>query len=54
MEKWLRAALDYIPRWIEFQMRLTEQPGCSIAVAQRGKLVLEQAFGHADLRAASR
>ena len=49
MEKWLRAALDYVPRWIEFQMRLTEQPGCSIAIARRGKLVLEQAFGHADL-----
>ena len=51
MEKWLRAALDYVPRWIEFQMRLTEQPGCAIAIARRGKIVLEQAFGHADLPA---
>src|SRR5260370_15046084 len=49
MHKWLPAALDYIPRWIEFQMRQSEQPGCVIAVADRGKLVLEQAFGHADL-----
>ena len=49
MEKWLRAALDYVPRWIEFQMRLTEQPGCAIAIARRGTVVLEHAFGHADL-----
>ena len=49
MHKWLPAALDYIPRWIEFQMRQSEQPGCVIAVADHGKLVLEEAFGHADL-----
>ena len=49
MHKWLPAALDYIPRWLEFQLRQSEQPGCVIAVADRGKLVLEQAFGHADL-----
>jgi D-alanyl-D-alanine carboxypeptidase len=45
----LSAALDYLPRWIEHQMRVTEQPGCAIAVAHRGKLVFEAAFGHADL-----
>jgi CubicO group peptidase (beta-lactamase class C family) len=49
MHKWLPAALDYIPRWIGFQLRQSEQPGCVIAIADRGKLVLEQAFGHADL-----
>ena len=49
MERWLAAALDYIPRWLEFQMRLTEQPGAIIAVARRGEIVLERAFGHADL-----
>ena len=48
MDKRLRAAIDYIPRWIEHQMRLTEQPGCSLAVAHKGKVVLEAAFGHAD------
>lgn len=47
--RWLTAALDYLPRWIEHQMRLTEQPGCSVAVAHKGKLVFEAAFGHADL-----
>jgi len=49
LDKWLGAALDYIPRWIDYQMRLTEQPGCSVAVTHKGKLVLEFALGHADL-----
>jgi len=48
MEKWLGAALDYVPEWIDFQMRLTEQPGVVIAIRDEGKLVLERAFGHAD------
>jgi D-alanyl-D-alanine carboxypeptidase len=49
MDKWLSAALDYIPRWLEFQLRHTEQPGCVIAAAVDGEIVLRQAFGIADL-----
>lgn len=49
MKQWLAAALAYIPRWIEHQMRLTELPGCALAVAHQGRLVLDTAFGHADL-----
>jgi CubicO group peptidase (beta-lactamase class C family) len=49
MDKWLEAALDYIPDWLQHQMRVFEQPGCVIAIAQRGRIVLERAFGHADL-----
>lgn len=49
METWLRAALDYVPSWIAHQLRQSEQAGCSLAVAHRGEVVLEQAFGHADL-----
>jgi CubicO group peptidase (beta-lactamase class C family) len=49
MERWLGSALDYIPRWIEFQMGMSQQPGCVIAIAHRGAIVLEQAFGVADL-----
>ena len=48
MESWIKAALDYIPRWLDYQMRESEQPGCAIAVAHKGRVVLEQAFGHAD------
>ncbi len=47
MEAWLKAALDYIPRWLEYQLRVTDQPGCVIAVAHRGRIVLDQAFGQA-------
>jgi CubicO group peptidase (beta-lactamase class C family) len=49
MDHWLRHALDYIPRWIEFQMRMSQQPGCIVAIAHRGAIVLERAFGCADL-----
>jgi CubicO group peptidase (beta-lactamase class C family) len=49
MEKWLGCALDYIPRWIEFQARMLQQPGCIVAIAHRDKVVLEQAFGSANL-----
>ena len=49
MEKWLPAALDYIQSWVEFQMRQSEQPGCVVVVARRDKIILERAFGHADL-----
>src|SRR5689334_6743637 len=49
LDKWMGAALEYLPQWIDHQMRLTEQPGCSLAVAHKGKLVFEAAFGHAHL-----
>ncbi|HZO01878.1 MAG TPA: serine hydrolase domain-containing protein [Burkholderiales bacterium] len=48
MSRWLNAALDYLPRWVEYQLRLHQQPGCVLAVAHRGRVVFEQAFGHAD------
>lgn len=47
--KWLRPALDYIREWVEFQMRQHEQPGAVIAIAHQGRIVLEDAFGAADL-----
>ena len=47
---WLGAALDYIPQWIEFQVRQHEQPGCVIAIAHRDRILLEAAFGVAHLR----
>ena len=49
MDRWLASALDYIPRWLEFQVRAAQQPGCIVAIAHRGAIVLERAFGHADL-----
>jgi CubicO group peptidase (beta-lactamase class C family) len=49
MDNWLKPALDYIPQWLEYQMRESEQPGCVIAIVHQGKLVLERAFGYADI-----
>jgi CubicO group peptidase (beta-lactamase class C family) len=49
MPAWLKSALDYIPDWLAFQMRTSERPGCAIAIAHRGRVVLERAWGHADL-----
>ena len=48
---WLAPALAYIPQWIGYQMRISEQPGCAVAIAHRGVLVHESAYGHADLAA---
>jgi CubicO group peptidase (beta-lactamase class C family) len=49
MEPWLQSATGYIRDWLEFQLRASEQPGCIVAVAHRGKVVAEYAFGHANL-----
>ena len=49
MKKWLNAALDYLPRWLQFQLRHHEQPGCVVALAYRDRIVLEESFGYADL-----
>jgi D-alanyl-D-alanine carboxypeptidase len=48
-ENWLGPALDYIPQWLEHQMRQSEQPGCVIAIVHQGRVVFERAFGHADM-----
>ena len=49
MDAWLKAAVDYIPDWLDYQMRQSGQPGCVIAIAHKGRVVLEKAFGVADL-----
>lgn len=48
MRKWLEGAIDYADQWLEFQMRLTRQPGCVFAVAYKGRLVFEKAYGYAN------
>jgi CubicO group peptidase (beta-lactamase class C family) len=49
MEPWVQSAIGYIRNWIEFQVRGSQQPGCIVAIAHRGKMVAEYAFGHANL-----
>ena len=31
---WLRAALDYLPQWLDLQLERYRQPGCSVAIAR--------------------
>jgi D-alanyl-D-alanine carboxypeptidase len=54
MTEWLKAALDYIPRWLEFQLQHTQQPGCAVALAHQGEIVLDQAFGVANVTTGAR
>jgi D-alanyl-D-alanine carboxypeptidase len=49
MDEWLRDALGYVPSWLGYQMRRSEQTGCLLAIAHKGEIVLEQAFGVASL-----
>jgi len=49
MDRGLKDALDYIPTWLDYQIQSTRQPGCLLAVVHRGKVVLERAFGVANL-----
>jgi D-alanyl-D-alanine carboxypeptidase len=49
MTPWLAPALDYVSSWLAFQHRHQQQPGVAIAVAEGDRLVLEAAFGQADL-----
>lgn len=49
MESWLPPAMSYMRHWIEFQVRASQRPGCIVAIAHRGKIVAEYAFGHANL-----
>lgn len=49
MKPWLDPALDYVSKWLAFQLRHHGQPGCAVAVASEDRIVLEAAFGTADL-----
>jgi CubicO group peptidase (beta-lactamase class C family) len=49
MDNWLKPALYYIPQWLDYQMRELEQPGCVITIVRQGRVVLDQAFGYADI-----
>lgn len=50
MDEWLKAALDYITCWIDYQMQVSGQPGCVVAFTHKGNVVFEKAFGMADLK----
>jgi CubicO group peptidase (beta-lactamase class C family) len=49
MPNWLQPALAYIDSWIELQARDARLAGLSLAVAERGRVVLERAYGLANI-----
>jgi CubicO group peptidase (beta-lactamase class C family) len=49
MPSWLDPGLAYARSWLAYQMRKTEQPGCSFAISYKGKIVLTEALGSANL-----
>ena len=54
MHAWLRWALAHTGEWLDYRMRQTEQPGCVVAVAHKGRVVFERAYGHANLNTGER
>lgn len=46
---WIAPALAYLETYLDYQMRLTEQPGVALAVVHDGTLLLDIARGHASL-----
>jgi CubicO group peptidase (beta-lactamase class C family) len=49
MEDWLQLTAAYIPTWIDYQLRRSDQVGCLLAIIHEGELVLEYAAGSANL-----
>ncbi len=49
MPNWLQPALAYVDSWLELQVRRARLPGLSVAVAERGRVVLERAYGVANI-----
>ena len=49
MDAWLHYAAEYICDWLEFQLRASQQPGLIVAIAHRGEILIERAYGTADL-----
>lgn len=45
----IRTALDYVPSWVEFQLRYMPFVGAQVAVRYDGELLLDMAVGKADL-----
>ncbi|MBO9647231.1 MAG: beta-lactamase family protein [Variovorax sp.] len=47
---WMPAALDYVPKWLDFQVERYRQPGCAVAIVHNGALIGEFGIGVADMR----
>ncbi len=54
MENWLKRTAAYVPTWIDYQLRSSNQVGCLLAIVYDGELVLDYAGGCANLATAER
>lgn len=45
----VEAAVDFIDPWLESQVRRTDLPGLSVALAYQGEIIFSGAYGHADI-----
>jgi D-alanyl-D-alanine carboxypeptidase len=49
MIDWLSDAARYAGEWLDYQVRMGDQPGCVLAIAADGAVQMERAFGVADV-----
>jgi CubicO group peptidase (beta-lactamase class C family) len=49
MDPWVKPAIDYFRLWMDHQIRSSQQPGCIVAIAYRGRVISEFALGHSNL-----
>lgn len=49
-ERLLSDAIDYTKSWLEFNRKRSDIPGLVVAILYRGELILNQAFGYADIK----
>src|ERR1035441_5645049 len=47
--KALDKSLNFIGSWLEFRYKREEIPGYVVAIAHKGKIVFNEAYGYADL-----
>jgi D-alanyl-D-alanine carboxypeptidase len=50
----LEHALDYVDSWLGYRARVAGVPGFAVAVSRRGEVLLDRAYGYADLERSTR
>lgn len=48
-KKVIEKSISYIDSWLKFKFEQEEVPGIVVAIAHKGKIIFEEAFGYADL-----
>lgn len=45
----LNDSIDYIKSWLQFRYEREEIPGFIVAVSHKGKLIMNEAYGYANI-----